>query len=300
MPCWLTELVSTNINNNPLLCAVAELEWLRAMAALLSGGLLGLAGCLTQWVFRNPLAEPYVLGVSSGASLAGALTLLAGWPLWAVSGASLAGALLLLALVLSVARRLNAMQTILWGIMLSTVCSTGVVILMSLTPDSNLRGLVFWLMGDLGGVVSTLDLLIPSVSLLICLIYVVSQGVYLSRLQLGDLLAQAAGVQVKQQRYSACLIAGIAVAASFSIAGGVGFVGLVAPLLMHRVANRYHLALRHILWLSSLTGSILVLIADQIALRLFAPQVIPVGAVLGLLGAGTLLTLILRQSHEFN
>jgi iron complex transport system permease protein len=292
MPCWLSPSP-----DNPLACAIAQLEWLRVAAALLAGYLLGVAGCLTQWVFRNPLAEPYVLGVTGGASLAGALALLAGWPLWAVSGASLFGALSLLALVLWVAQRLDALQTVLWGVMVSTVCGAAVVALMALVPDSNLRGLVFWLMGDLGGVVDGWDLLIPGLAVALCSVYLGLAGVDLARLQLGDVLAQAVGVNVRLQRRSACVAAGIAVAAAFGIAGGVGFVGLIAPLLMQWAAQRFAIALRHVLWLSGLSGGLLVLVADQAAMRVFAPQVLPVGSVLGVLGAATMLTVLLRRSH---
>lgn len=295
MPCWLLPTP-----DNPLLCAVAQLEWLRAAAALLAGFLLGLAGCLTQWVFRNPLAEPYVLGVTGGASLAGALALLAGLPLWAVSGASLLGALSLLAVVLAVARRLNALQTVLWGVMVSTVCGSAVVAVLALTPDANLRGLVFWLMGDLGGVVDGADLIIPAAAVLLCGAYVLAAGHDLARLQLGDVLAQAAGVNVAHQRRSACVAAGVAVAAAFGIAGGVGFVGLIAPLLMQALAHRRDWALRHVLWLSGVTGAALVLLADQAAMRVFAPQVLPVGSVLGGLGAATMLAVLFKRTHTSN
>ncbi len=294
----LLEFFQNTPADNPLICAVAQLEGLRALAAICAGGLLGIAGCLTQWVFRNPLAEPYVLGVTSGASLLGALALLAGLPLWLVSLSSLGGALVLLALVLWVARRLDAIHTLLWGIMLSTVCSSAVVTLMALSPDANLRGLVFWLMGDLGGVVDAVDLLIPAMALLLCLAYVLRDGAALARLQLGDLLAQAMGVNVNLQRRNACAMAGLAVAAAFGVAGGVGFVGLIAPLLMHRLASRRAWKLQHVLWLSSLMGALLVLAADQLALRLFSPQVLPVGAVLGVVGAATMLMVLLRRSYN--
>lgn len=292
MPCWLNAAP-----DQALACAVAQLELWRALAALLAGFLLGVAGCLTQWVFRNPLAEPYVLGVTGGASLAGALALLAGLPLWAVSGASLMGALLLLALVLWVAQRLDAMQTLLWGVMVSTVCGSAVVALLALTPDANLRGLVFWLMGDLGGVVDAADLLIPALACGTCAVYVWSAGQNLARLQLGDMLAQAAGVHVSAQRRSACVVAGIAVAAAFGIAGGVGFVGLIAPLLMQWLVQKVGISQRHVPWLSGLAGALLVLMADQLAMRLFAPQVLPVGSVLGVLGAATLLSILFRWHH---
>jgi iron complex transport system permease protein len=292
MPCWL---IATS--DHDLACAVAQLELWRALAAMLAGFLLGVAGCLTQWVFRNPLAEPYVLGVTGGASLAGALALLAGLPLWAVSGASLLGALSLLALVLWVAQRLDAMQTVLWGVMVSTVCGSAVVALLALVPDSNLRGLVFWLMGDLGGVVDGLDLIVPAVAVVICWMYVLLAGHDLARLQLGDVLAQAAGVNVKRQRRNACIVAGIAVAAAFGIAGGVGFVGLIAPLLMQWAVQRFAIAQRHVLWLSGVTGALLVLLADQLAMHLFAPQALPVGSVLGVLGAATMLTALLRRRY---
>ncbi len=292
MPCWFN--IATEFD---LACAVAQLEWLRAIAALLAGFLLGVAGCLTQWVFRNPLAEPYVLGVTGGASLAGAVALLLGWPLWGVNLASLLGALCMLTGVLWVAKRLDAMQTVLWGVMVSTVCGSAVVALLALSPDANLRGLVFWLMGDLGGVVDTVDLLIPSVAVLICLVYVLWRGRDLARLQLGDVLAQAAGVTVALQRRAACVVAGVAVAAAFGIAGGVGFVGLIAPLMVQALAQRLGWALHHALWLSGLTGAALVLCADQAAMRLFAPQVLPVGSVLGMLGAITLLLVLLRRRH---
>lgn len=291
MPCWLSATPTD------LACAVAQLELWRALAALLAGCLLGMAGCLTQWVFRNPLAEPYVLGVTGGASLAGALALLAGWPLWIVSGASLLGALTLLALVLWVARRLSALQTVLWGVMVSTVCGSAVVALLALAPDANLRGLVFWLMGDLGGVVDGADLIIPAIAVLLCGAYVLHAGHDLARLQLGDVLAQAAGVHVTYQRRSACVAAGIAVAAAFGIAGGVGFVGLIAPLTMQAVVHRQSWAQRHVLWLSGLTGAVLVLAADQLAMRVFAPQVLPVGSVLGVLGAVTMLTVLFKQTR---
>ena len=277
-----------------LACAVWQLETLRVLAGLITGFLLGSAGCLTQWVFRNPLAEPYVLGVTGGASLAGALALLWAWPLWAVNMASLAGALGVLAMVLTVTRRLDAIRTLLWGVMVSTLCGAAVTLLLVLSPDAQFKGLVFWLMGDLSGVVQGWDLAFPSLAVAIVAGFVMFRSRQLAQLQLGDVLALAVGVNVAQLRRWACVVAGVSVASAFGIAGGVGFVGLIAPQLMQSAAVKFNWPQHHLPILSGLCGAMLVCAADTLAQQLFAPISLPVGAVLGVVGAASLIVFILR------
>ena len=278
-------------------CALWRLDALRVIAALVAGFLLGVAGCITQWVFRNPLAEPYVLGVTGGASLAGALALLSLWPLWAVNLASIAGALSLLALVLWVARRLDAMQTLLWGVMLSTLCGAAVTALMVLSPEAQFRGLVFWLIGDLSGVTQPLDLVFPLGAVVLLLVFLIFFSKSLAQLQLGDALAQSVGVAIARTRWLACAAAGVAVASAFGLAGGVGFVGLIAPLLAQRLCAALNAPQAAVPISAGLLGATLVLAADTVAQVLFAPQILPVGAVLGVIGAASLMILIVRARH---
>src|SRR5579871_6832145 len=262
----------------------------RAGAAFVCGGLLALAGALLQVLLRNPLADPYLLGVSGGASVGVLLGMLGAR---ALPGAALAlaGAACSTALVVLIGRRglsFDPYRIILTGIAVATGCGALVTLILTLAPAEQLHGMLFWLVGDLS---SSGD---PT-SAAIVLVAAAALGVFLSgdldALTLGADKAATLGVAVVRTQW---LALGGAVAATVSavlLAGSLGFVGLVVPHLVRLAGYRDH---RTLLPLAVLAGGALVTAADTAARSVAVPIELPVGSVLALIGVPALVWLIVR------
>ncbi|MGN6668343.1 MAG: FecCD family ABC transporter permease, partial [Trinickia sp.] len=213
---------------------VRTLRLPRALAGFSCGALLALAGALLQVLLRNPLAEPYVLGVSGGACAFAVAALFAGWAWWLVDLASFGGAVLSIALVLGLARREfwrgeaqeASPRLLLTGIVVATGWGAIVTLLMALAPDERLRGIVFWLTGDLNGAGNPWPALVAlAVALGLC----VPVAPQLNALLRGEALAASLGVPTTRLRLRIYLVASLAACASVTTAGTIGFVGLVVP-----------------------------------------------------------------------
>lgn len=272
----------------------------RAMAAFATGGLLAVAGALMQVLLRNPLADPYVLGLSGGAA-AGALA-----AMWLGGGALLmhlgafGGALLTIVLVFGFAHRelasLSAAGTqdhaprlLLTGVMLAAGWTALVTLMLSLAPEARLRGMLFWLAGDLSGAEGGLGPLL-ALGLLLALTAPLARD--LNVLLRGPAAAQALGVPVVRVRRLLFALASVAAAVAVTTSGSVGFIGLVVPHALRLLVGNDQ---RVLLPACALGGGTLLLLADTLARTVVAPQQLPVGVITAMLGVPTFLVLLRRS-----
>jgi iron complex transport system permease protein len=273
---------------------VLNLRLPRALAAFGCGALLALAGALLQALLRNPLADPFVLGISGGAGTLLLLAMLLGFSgLW-LAGAGLLGALVSLGVLLLIAWRggLRPQRLLLAGVILSSAWGAVVTLMLALAADAPLRGMVFWLMGDLSGVDPQIASL-PLVASLLALLLTWPMARGFDALGQGELLARALGVAVDQLRTVALLLAAAVTTLTVLVAGSIGFVGLVTPHLLRLVGLRRH---RVLLPACVLGGGTLLLMADLAARTVAAPLQLPVGAVTAAIGAPVFLWLLARDS----
>ncbi len=272
----------------------------RAMAAFGVGGLLALAGALMQVLLRNPLADPYVLGVSGGASVGALLALMVAGSALAVQAGAFGGALASIVLVFALAQRdLSRLDTtarldsaprlLLTGVMLAALWSALITVLLMLAPEAQLRGMLFWLAGDLGGSDAGVW---PLVLLGAVLLLAWPLGRELNVLLRGTASAQALGVPVLRLRRIVFLLASLATAVAVTTGGAIGFVGLVVPHALRLVAGNDQ---RVLLPACALAGGTLLLLADTIARTVAAPQQLPVGVITALLGVPTFIALLLGR-----
>ena len=251
------------------------------------GGSLSLAGALLQGMFRNPLVEPYTLGISGGASLGVALNILFKW--YAVIGtiaypvSGFIGALMVMFFVYGLSvrqQRLGLRDILLIGVMVSFIASSVVMLLMAISKSEDLHGIIFWIMGSLDEPNLTLIYIAVGVSLggllishLFCL--------PLNALSLGEEGARHLGIQVESTRRWLFLLASLLTGLSVSVAGIIGFVGLVVPHFMRMVVGPDH---RFLLSGSFLAGAAFLILCDTLARTIISPLELPVGVVTGIIG----------------
>ncbi len=270
----------------------------RALAAFATGGLLACSGALMQVLLRNPLADPYVLGLSGGSAVGALMAMLAGLGALLVNLAAFAGALATVALVFVLARgdlaRMRRAagdatpRMLLTGVMLGSAASAIVAVILLVSPEGRLRGMLFWLMGDLGGA----DTYAPGLAALAAVVLLVHPLARdLNALLRGPDVAHALGVRVPFVRRAALLAASLAAAVAVTAAGAVGFVGLVVPHALRLLLGNDQ---RVLLPACAVGGGTLLLLADTAARTLFAPQQLPVGVVMVVLGVPCFLALLLR------
>jgi iron complex transport system permease protein len=260
---------------------VAELRAPRVLLGGLVGAGLAVAGVAMQAVLHNELADPYVLGVSGGASLA-AVASLALWPGVPPGPAAAAGAASAAALVRGLARGPHdPTRLLLAGVAVGSVLASATGAILVLAPASQLlRSATAWLFGGLG-TPSWSALVAPGIAVAAATAYLSAQSTRIDRLALGGDVATALGVAVARLRRR-LLIAGVALTAlAVAAAGLIGFVGLIAPHAARRLVGQPH---RHLITLAALLGATLVMAADAIARIAFAPRELPVGVVTASLG----------------
>ncbi|UAY98423.1 FecCD family ABC transporter permease [Dickeya dadantii] len=300
MPVSLTQLISLPLDS------MAWQVWLyirlpRVVLALLVGMALALSGAGMQGLFRNPLADPVLLGVSSGAAVGVALailfplalpTLLALYlPLLAAFVGSLLIMLLLFSLSLSGERSLS--RLLLVGIAINAIGSAVTGLLAWISNDQQLRQLSLWGMGSMAQsqwvtVAAVASLVVP------CVWWLQRLASPLNLLQLGDEEAHYLGVDVHRTRRRIVILCAVLVAAAVSVSGIIVFVGLITPHLMRLLLGADH---RWLLPGTTLGGALLLLLADTLARTLVVPAEMPVGLLTGLVGGPWFLWLILRRQH---
>jgi iron complex transport system permease protein len=273
----------------PARTVVLELRLPRLLSAFAIGGLLALAGVLLQALFRNPLADSYVLGVSGGSSVGALLALLLGASLWAVQCSAALGAMSATFLVLALARGGATVRVLLTGVVVAAACGALVTLVLVLADNGQLRGMMFWLAGDLGWAARPWSMAAATL-LATALVFLVSRP--LDVLATGETTAQSLGLDLGRWRIVIVVIAGALTAGAVIQGGTIGFVGLVIP---HFVRLAFRTAAhRVVVPAAALAGGTLLAAADLVARTAAAPRQLPVGAIMALLGVPMFLVLLRR------
>lgn len=272
---------------------VLELRLPRAIAGFACGGLLALAGALMQVLLRNPLADPYVLGISGGAGVGAMFAILLSLPVIGIDGLAFAGALGAMFIVFGLAHgdgSWTQTRLLLTGVIVAAGCGALVALMLAIAEEHKLRGMLFWLMGDLGQAAQWWPALL---TLVVALCLAMPFARELNLLSRGMMQAQALGVAVGRLRYAIYLLASLSTAASVTTAGSIGFVGLVVPHLVRLASGNDQ---RLLLPASVLAGGSLLVLADTLARTIIAPQQLPVGVLTALIGVPVFLFLLSRQA----
>jgi iron complex transport system permease protein len=269
-----------------------EIRAPRTMAAFVTGGLLALSGAIMQVLLRNPLADPYILGISGGAAVGALSAILIGATGFWLSNAAFAGALFSIFLVFGIANKFSnwsVTRLLLTGVVVSAGWGAVINILLTTSSTNNVQSMLFWLMGDLSqSSVNPVHYLLLFVGLV--------GGIAVSRslnvLIKGELLAVSLGVNVQSLRLLLFFSASVFTATAVTIAGSVGFVGLIIPHMLRLVGARDH---RILIPSCVLLGGSFLVLADSLARTLIAPQQLPVGVVTAVIGVPAFI-LILRST----
>lgn len=270
---------------------VLELRLPRAMAGLVTGALLAVAGCLMQVLLRNPLADPYVLGISGGAAVFALLGMSLGLSFLPVPVLAFAGALLTMILVFVLARGRGPWSTtrvLLTGVVLAAGWGAVISLILALGPDASLRSMLFWLMGDLSYAGLSPWWLLPLV-LGLALLWLRARS--LNVMSGGELQAALLGESSKRRFWEIYLLASLLTALAVSIAGAIGFVGLIVPHLMRLIVGADH---RRLLPAAALFGAAFLVLADTLARSALGPRQLPVGVLTALIGVPLFLLLLNR------
>ena len=279
----------------PSAMVIRDLRLPRTLAAFACGGLLALAGALMQVLLRNPLADPYILGISGGAGVGALIAIFLGLGVAALNGFAFLGALVAMLLVFGLAHgdgSWTQTRLLLTGVMVAAGCGALITLLLSIAPEERLRGMLFWLMGDFSQGVNPIYALI-GVALIGLLTTPLARD--LNVLLRGNDTAKALGVSVGFVRMVVYLLASMATAVSVTTAGSVGFVGLVIPHLTRMMIGNDQ---RILLPTSMLAGGTFLVLADMLARLLIAPQQLPVGVVTALIGVPAFLYLLNRTRYQ--
>ncbi len=274
-----------------MLRVILELRMPRAIAALVTGSLLAMAGCLMQVLLRNPLADPYVLGLSGGAAafaLAGMMFGLAWLPIPVLA---FAGSLLTMIIVFVLARGRGAWSTtrvLLTGVVVASGWGALISLMLATGPDASLRSMLYWLMGDLSYARLSAWWLIP---LALGLGFLWLRGRSLNVMSGGQLQAALLGESSRGRFWEIYVIASLLTGLAVSIAGAIGFVGLIVPHLMRMVVGADH---RRLVPAAALFGGAFLVVADTFARTLLSPRQLPVGVLTALIGVPLFLLLLHR------
>ncbi len=271
---------------------VLELRLPRTLAAFATGGLLAVAGALMQVLLRNPLADPYVLGLSGGAAVGALLAMLAGLGGLIVSGSAFAGAMLATLMVFGLAHGTGSWtpsRLLLTGVVVAAGWGAVITLMLAISPAQRLPGMLYWLMGDVSYARSPWPAL--ALLFLVCLL-VVPLGRSLNVLARGPMQAAALGVSVRPLEWTIYILASLLTATAVTMAGSIGFVGLVVPHMLRLVLGNDQ---RLILPACALAGGTLLVLADTLARVVIAPEQLPVGVITALLGVPTFLYLLYRS-----
>ena len=265
----------------------------RVLAAFGVGSLLALSGVLLQALFRNPLADPYVLGVSGGAAVGALLAMLAGAAAAMVQSAALAGALGAVALVYLLARGGGTPRLLLTGVVLASACGALVSVLLALADTSRVRGMVFWLAGDLEWAVRPW---LSAGAALLALALAVLVARPLNVLAAGELRARTVGLALEAWRTLLFIACAALTSIAVVSAGTVGFVGLITP---HAVRLTFHTSDHRVVApAAALAGGMLLAGADLLARTVASPRQLPVGAITALVGTPLFVSLLRAQGRR--
>ncbi|MDX9715846.1 MAG: iron ABC transporter permease [Thauera sp.] len=274
---------------------IRELRLPRALAAFACGGLLATAGALMQVLLRNPLADPYILGISGGAAVGalGAITL--GAAAFWVDASAFAGALTAMLVVFGLAHgdgSWTQTRLLLTGVIVAAGCGAAVSLMLALAPDTRVMSMLFWMMGDASAAARPWPALLV---LALALVVVLPFARDLNVLARGELSARALGVQVGHLRIALYVLASLLTATAVTLLGSVGFVGLIVPHLVRLALGNDQ---RVLIPAAALAGGTLLTLADTAARTVMAPQQLPVGVLTALIGVPVFLFLLSRSPRS--
>jgi iron complex transport system permease protein len=278
------------LNGGPesLAATLLELRASRALTAFVTGAALSLAGVMMQALLRNPLADPYVLGISSGSAVGALAALMLMAAAWVVDLSAFGGAVAISMLLYFLARRDlrsgaaaegGTALLLLTGVILSSLCAALVTLMLSVAPDNQLRNMVFWLIGDLAG--APLRWL-PWIVLAAGLAFALLNARAMNVMALHAEAASTLGIRVGALRKGLFFTSGLLTASAVTTAGSVGFVGLIIP---HAIRFAFGPDHRLLIPAATLTGGAYLVLADTLARTVIAPQQLPVGVITALIGA---------------
>jgi iron complex transport system permease protein len=302
-------LLPANHDSSALLDVLIDIRLPRAISALAIGAALGLSGALTQALFRNPLADPALLGVTSGAALAIAILMMFA-PLlssimisfedvqhWLYPGVAFLGALCMSQILLVLSRAMSLVSIsslLLCGLAINALASAVIGLCIYFANDQQLRSFTFWTLGSLAGV-TWQALFILMIGLVIGSVAVFSLAPKFNALAMGDGVAKHLGVQLQQVKVITIFCIALLCGLSVAMSGAIGFVSLIAPQIVRVIFGADH---RIVLPLSMLTGAVILIAADILAKNLASPTEMPVGIFTALIGAPYFLYLLNKKSHR--
>jgi len=278
---------------------VWDLRLPRILMAIICGASLALSGTVLQSILKNPLADPYLLGISAGAGIGVAIYifLLASYSLpYLLPPFAFAGSLLSISIILTIAsikKSLSSSTLILSGVMLSAFFTSIIMVLMAF-KHKELTKIFFWLLGYLGGV-NLKDVFIAGTFVIAGIIFILFQVRNLNALATGDEVATYLGINVKKTKLTMIIIISLLTGICVSYSGLIGFVGLVVPHLMRLLIGSDH---KRLIPVSILTGSILLIIADTISRTIISPLEFPVGVITAIAGVPFFLYLFLATGKD--
>lgn len=277
---------------------VRELRMPRALMAILVGGGLALSGAVFQALLRNPLAEPYILGVSGGAAAGAVLVLALGLVAaasWALPAAAFGGALVAVALVFGVAasadRRLDVRVLLLAGVVVGAFFSACIALTLALSDAPTVRSAILWMMGSLSGATWRTVGVVAAYTLPAALL-ILGLARPLNAMAIGEETASYLGTEVERVKRVAYAVASLIAAAGVGFTGVIGFVGLIIPHGVRLVVGSDH---RTLLPLSFLAGAAFLTLADLLARTVLAPTEIPIGVITAFVGVPFFLVLLRRS-----
>jgi len=274
---------------------ILELRLPRAVAAFVSGGLLATAGALMQVLLRNPLADPYILGISGGAAVGalGAITL--GAAAFWIDAMAFAGALTAMLVVFGLAHgdgSWTQTRLLLTGVIVAAGCGAAVSMMLALASDTRVMPMLFWMMGDASAAARPWPAVVV---LVLALLAVMPFARDLNVLARGELTARALGVRVQRLRIVLYVLASLLTATAVTLVGSVGFVGLIVPHLVRLVLGNDQ---RVLIPAAALVGGTLLTLADTAARTMLAPQQLPVGVLTAMIGVPVFLFLLSRSPRS--
>jgi iron complex transport system permease protein len=281
---------------------IREIRFPRVMLGLAVGGALSLAGVILQGIYRNPLVEPYTLGISGGASLGVATIIVLGLHIslgsFMLPLAGFIGAVLIIFLVYALSSRkgsVNIQNMLLTGVMISFIASSAMMFLLAITTSENLHGIIFWIMGSLDEPNTALIRLTLTSSLVILLLsYLFVKP--LNALRLGEEKAQHLGINTNVSIRILFLLASLLAGICVSVAGVIGFVGLIIPHIIRMIFGRDY---RFLLISSFLVGSSFIVLSDILARTIISPNELPIGVITGIIGGSIFIFLMSRKKRTF-
>jgi iron complex transport system permease protein len=274
----------------------------RVLLAAVVGAALTTAGAVVQVLVRNALADPFLLGISSGASVGATAVLLFGafasLGIWAVSLGSVLGALAAMAAVFLVARtrrQLAPTQLILVGVVLSALFESVTSFLIFRGNPQATQSVLFWLLGSFGNANWT-QLPIPAIALAVAIGYLLAQGRPLNAFAMGAEPAASLGVDVRRLRRNLFIVTSLMAGVAVAVSGVIGFVGLVVPHIVRLMVGSDH---RRVLPVGVVFGASFMVLGDLLARTIVAPQEMPIGVITAFIGAPTLIVLIRRRPYLY-